>query len=288
MKIIKTKKIKESKGGFVRKYKGCSIHDAGDVYVCTNEHGLNIGQSKTEAGCEGIIDEYVAHKPVKESKAKSMIDVLGDVKDKNESCKANEKCDVKESVGEEIDKYQEWVDYDMKHYGKVSGKTMSELRKAGLTLVKDNHGDWEVIAKSYDESCDKKSRKKITESEELDREYFASLVKLGDKPYDGYSILNDGYFVKRIYAESDDDAVKQFRAWVDKGGMKNESCSGEKCESRERDIEIRKDRDKTRRLRREIRADKRHLRDDDDYIKGDKKRNKFGDDDISEDEIPLF
>ena len=52
--------LKESKRGFVRKYKGCSIHDAGDVFVCTNEHGLNIGQSRTESGCEGLIDEYLA------------------------------------------------------------------------------------------------------------------------------------------------------------------------------------------------------------------------------------
>ena len=115
------------------------------------------------------------NKLVTESKGKGMIDILGDVKDKNESCKVDGKCDVKESVGEEIDKYQEWVDYDMKHYGKVSGKTMSELRKAGLTLVKDNHGDWEVIAKSCDESCGKKkSRKKLKEA--------LNFVKLNDEP----------------------------------------------------------------------------------------------------------
>ena len=58
-------KLKEGKRGFVRKYKGCSIHDAGDVFVCTNEHGLNIGQSRTESGCEGLIDEYIKNKGAK-------------------------------------------------------------------------------------------------------------------------------------------------------------------------------------------------------------------------------
>lgn len=71
------KKVTESKRGFVRKYKGCSIHDMGDTYVCTNQHGLNIGQSKTESGCEGIIDEYVKNHDTNESKGRGMIDVLG-------------------------------------------------------------------------------------------------------------------------------------------------------------------------------------------------------------------
>lgn len=47
------------KRGFLRKYRGCSIHDMGDVYVVTNENGLNIGEEKTEIGCEAIIDEYL-------------------------------------------------------------------------------------------------------------------------------------------------------------------------------------------------------------------------------------
>ena len=51
-------RLDESKG-FLRKYKGCSIHDMNDTYVVTNEHGKTIGQSKTESGCEAIIDEYI-------------------------------------------------------------------------------------------------------------------------------------------------------------------------------------------------------------------------------------
>ena len=54
--------LDESKKGFKRKYKGCSIHDAGDQFVVTNEHGKTIGQSKTEVGCEAIIDDYLAEK----------------------------------------------------------------------------------------------------------------------------------------------------------------------------------------------------------------------------------
>lgn len=44
-------------------------------------------------------------------------------------------------------------------------------------------------------------------SEEIARELFVSLIKLG---YGAYSILNDGYFVEKIYADSDDEAIKKF------------------------------------------------------------------------------
>lgn len=44
-------------------------------------------------------------------------------------------------------------------------------------------------------------------SDELARKGFVSLVRL--YPY-GYSVLNDGYFVCRIAAENDDDAIRQF------------------------------------------------------------------------------
>ena len=51
------------------------------------------------------------------------------------------------SIGNELAKYQKWVDYDMKRYGKISDKTKEELKDVGLELVKDQYGDYEVIAK---------------------------------------------------------------------------------------------------------------------------------------------
>ena len=47
------------------------------------------------------------------------------------------------------------------------------------------------------------------------RELFGTLIKLGDNPWNGYSILIDNNFVKRIHATSDQDAIKEFRNWVD-------------------------------------------------------------------------
>ena len=56
------------------------------------------------------------------------------------------------NIGELIDHYQEWVDYDMKRYGKISDETNRDIREAGLQVVKDEYGDYEVIAGKYNES----------------------------------------------------------------------------------------------------------------------------------------
>ena len=68
----------------------------------------------------------------------------------------NESKSIKESaednLGTDLDKYQKWVDYDMKKYHRISNKTNSEIRKAGLQIVKDKYGDYQVTAGKYDES----------------------------------------------------------------------------------------------------------------------------------------
>lgn len=71
---------------------------------------------------------------------------------------------MKESVGQDVSEYQKWVDYDMKKYKKISKETMSKIKKAGLSVVKDQYGDYEVIADRKDESCGKKKSRKMKES----------------------------------------------------------------------------------------------------------------------------
>ena len=70
-----------------------------------------------------------------------------------------EGCHSKKSIKESdapaatsIEEAQKWVDYDMKKYGEISKKTNRLIRKAGFQIVKDEYGDYEVIAGKYDES----------------------------------------------------------------------------------------------------------------------------------------
>lgn len=171
--------------------------------------------------------EYYKDKDVTESKGKGMIDVLGDVKDKNESC------DLKERGLTRAEKHNRAMDRIFDTYRKqndalakflldngYSEDEVDELRKADKlnAEVYDKFGGSDGVAKALAikvESCGKrKSNKKLTEGEELDRKGFVSLIRLGDHPYDGYSVLNDGYFVRRIYAESDDEAIDKFNQFL--------------------------------------------------------------------------
>ena len=67
------KYVKASYSGESTMYRGCSIIDMGDSYVCTNKFGTTIGQAKSEYDCEDIIDTYLNN-----SEAKSETDVEQD------------------------------------------------------------------------------------------------------------------------------------------------------------------------------------------------------------------
>lgn len=79
-KIVKTpiveEKVEESRGGFVKKYRGCSIIETPSVFVCTNPHGTTIGESKTISGCEGVIDAWCERHGIKESIEDTIVDCL--------------------------------------------------------------------------------------------------------------------------------------------------------------------------------------------------------------------
>lgn len=78
-----------------------------------------------------------------------------------EGCKKDKK-PIKEykDMGQDLGEYQKWVDYDMKRYHKISDKTMDKIKKAGLTVVKDQYGDYEVIAHEPVRECDDKEAKR--------------------------------------------------------------------------------------------------------------------------------
>lgn len=53
---------------------------------------------------------------------------------------------LKESKDVDLTEYQKWVDYDMEKLGRISKLTMSKIKDAGLSVVKDQYGEYEVIA----------------------------------------------------------------------------------------------------------------------------------------------
>lgn len=65
-----------------------------------------------------------------------------------------------------IEDCQKWIDYDMKHYGKISERTNEIIKRAGFQIIKDDHGDYEVTAGKYDESCKKEELKEAMSEKE--------------------------------------------------------------------------------------------------------------------------
>lgn len=67
---LEEKTIMNEKMGFVKKYKGYSIHDTGDNFTVTDKHGTTIGTERTISGCEGLIDEFTKKEIVTEDTVK--------------------------------------------------------------------------------------------------------------------------------------------------------------------------------------------------------------------------
>lgn len=94
-----------------------------------------------EAFDEGVVKTLA--QPIRDA-ADTVRDVLN-IPDKNTKLDED-----KGSLGNEIDRYQKWVDFDMSRYGKISERTQQMVNKAGYQILKDDHGDYEVAAGHFE------------------------------------------------------------------------------------------------------------------------------------------
>ena len=122
--------------------------------------------------------------------------------DEEEDKKAEaEKKPVKEDLetGKELAKYQEFVDYDMKEYGHISKRTLHFLAKAGLEVVKDEYGDYEVVAKEDDGitegKCKSCKESKISTDESI------------LNPIEPFQKAATGFVGKLLGEDEDEDAI---------------------------------------------------------------------------------
>lgn len=99
---------------------------------------------------------------------------------------------IKENIGTDIDEYQQWVDYDMKRYGKISNQTNKEIKEAGLQVVKDKYGDYQVIAGKYDESL-----KESNDNSEIDKlnDYIETAFEDIGLPFNKIKHTTDNSFI---------------------------------------------------------------------------------------------
>ena len=96
---------------------------------------------------DALVDSILDNTFPDDSEEISLLNKWFDGEEYEESLKKSSKKPIKEDLGDDIADYQRWVDYDMKRYGKISDITNDHIKKAGLTITKNDHGDYEVIAK---------------------------------------------------------------------------------------------------------------------------------------------
>lgn len=125
---------------------------------------------------------------------------------------------LNESLGSDISKYQEWVDYDMKEDGRISKETLQEIKRAGLSVVKDQYGDYEVIAKEADH--DKKEESLVVENDEIRKENKGRLLIIEYK--DGKKGLETLH--NELLKLFDGDYKRAFEFFVENEGVKLNEC----------------------------------------------------------------
>ena len=110
---------------------------------------------------------------------------------------------IKESKEVDLAEYQKWVDYDMKKYRKISKDTMKKIKQAGLSVVKDQYGDYEVIAARPDSDNQKYSKTKSTNKELTEKQWRYSL-RVGQRlrsAIDEGDIMSVKNYLKDAYTE---------------------------------------------------------------------------------------
>ena len=124
--------------------------------------------------------------------------------------KCSKKSLKEDDLNKDLAKYQKWVDYDMKRYGRISDNTQNYLKRAGLEVVKDNHGDYEIIAKEHDGITEEKEGTYYYIGNELSEKdaFYRSLRATGvnyidsDKLRDGITIDNVKYQIRKTPLKS--------------------------------------------------------------------------------------
>lgn len=125
---------------------------------------------------------------------------------------------LKESVGQDLSEYQKWVDYDMEKYGRISKDTFSKIRAAGLNVVRDQYGEYEVIAKrpvERDENTQLKEDVNMSRKEMIDwiEEHWNDTVEHGEWLYNyltelGFNVEDDSDEEEGFYANITTDGLR--------------------------------------------------------------------------------
>lgn len=218
-----TEEVTESKKALKETFKSDEVFTDLKDRAIANYDGNNIEEAVHQAIDEGLIyDEDIYDLAEKYINGGEVLDLYYDFLFDDlyaELKKWDEEDLLKEDLGEDVGEYQEWVDYDMKKYGRISKETFDKLRKAGLTAVKDEYGDYEVIPhEKIHEACKKrKVNKKLEESIIYTSEGLNNAMKEFAKVVRDWKKTHVDSQEEKVIAESnwDDDSFNTFIATLE-------------------------------------------------------------------------
>ena len=218
-----TEEVTESKKALKETFKSDEVFTDLKDRAIANYDGNNIEEAVHQAIDEGLIyDEDIYDLAEKYINGGEVLDLYYDFLFDDlyaELKKWDEEDLLKEDLGEDVGEYQEWVDYDMKKYGRISKETFDKLRKADLTVVKDEYGDYEVIPhEKIHEACKKrKIDKKLEESIIYTSEGLNNAMKEFAKVVRDWKKTHVDSQEEKVIAESnwDDDSFNTFIATLE-------------------------------------------------------------------------
>ena len=182
--------------------------DTGDVWDTSVSISPNEDYASLASYFEEEYDKMKEYEIEKDGKIVGKWDEDED-EEELESLNRRPRKSMKESVGQDVSEYQKWVDYDMKKYKKISKETMSKIKKAGLSVVKDQYGDYEVIAdRKVDEGIFSRHKNKSQKDQggqrkDNSKKWFKE-VNISHYPYKAYFVDNNGKELSNVFTDEDD------------------------------------------------------------------------------------
>ena len=175
------KAVKEDKGS-LKEFWGNTRSKAAQEFEDTVDEIEEYGS----ANLYDVIDMLLNR--MSEERVYGLVDLVKDYYKDELSDEVEESLKEDKITGNDLSEFQKWVDYDMEKYHRISGNTMTKLKRAGLSVVKDQYGDYEVIADRKDEAC-KESVKESIENLDIETENERIHISAEEKEETGEEVI---------------------------------------------------------------------------------------------------
>ena len=123
----------------------CQSNDGFKVIGQVAKYCPDCDEKEPEVAQEDDVEVNIEEKPVEDEE-----EIDESIKTKKGMKRFKNLEEADKPAATSIEDAQKWVDYDMKKYGRISGRTDRLVKKAGFQIIKDDHGDYEVAAGKFE------------------------------------------------------------------------------------------------------------------------------------------